>query len=65
MEDFKANVIFIMGVSGCGKSTIGHMLSEALKIPYFDGDDYHPKKNIRKLKEVLLCQIMIALIVRS
>ena len=45
----KTNVIFIMGVSGCGKSTIGHMLSESLKIPYFDGDDYHPKKNIRKL----------------
>lgn len=43
------NVIFIMGVSGCGKSTIGHILSESLKIPFFDGDDFHPKKNIRKL----------------
>ena len=49
MENNKTNVIFIMGVSGCGKSTIGHMLSETLKIPFFDGDDYHPKKNIRKL----------------
>lgn len=49
MEENNTNVIFIMGVSGCGKSTIGHMLSEVLKIPYFDGDDFHPKKNIRKL----------------
>lgn len=49
MEENKTNVIFIMGVSGCGKSTIGHMLSEVLKIPFFDGDDFHPKKNVRKL----------------
>ncbi|WP_406682857.1 NADP-dependent phosphogluconate dehydrogenase [Seonamhaeicola sp. MEBiC1930] len=49
MEGNKTSVIFLMGVSGCGKSTIGHILSETLKIPFFDGDDYHPKKNIRKL----------------
>lgn len=42
-------VIFIMGVSGVGKSTIGELLSEQLDIPFFDGDDYHPPSNILKM----------------
>ncbi len=42
-------IIFIIGVSGCGKSTIGKLLSEELNIPFFDGDDYHPKENIKKM----------------
>nr|WP_321231247.1 NADP-dependent phosphogluconate dehydrogenase [uncultured Psychroserpens sp.] len=42
-------VIFVMGVSGCGKSTIGKLLSEELKIPFFDGDDFHPESNVAKM----------------
>ena len=38
-----------MGVSGSGKSTIGRMLAERLKYPFFDGDDYHPESNIKKM----------------
>ncbi|TMU57690.1 gluconokinase [Flagellimonas algicola] len=38
-----------MGVSGTGKSTIGTMLSEQLGIPFFDGDDYHPEANVKKM----------------
>lgn len=38
-----------MGVSGVGKSTIGHLLSKELNIPFFDGDDYHPESNIQKM----------------
>lgn len=38
-----------MGVSGVGKSTIGNLLSKALNIPFFDGDDYHPEENISKM----------------
>lgn len=38
-----------MGVSGCGKSTIGNLLSKALDIPFFDGDDFHPLSNIDKM----------------
>ncbi len=41
--------IFIMGVSGVGKSTIGNLLSEALSLPFFDGDDFHPQKNKKKM----------------
>ena len=39
-----------MGVSGCGKSTIGALLSDSLKIPFFDGDDFHPESNKQKMK---------------
>ncbi|WP_282031387.1 NADP-dependent phosphogluconate dehydrogenase [Winogradskyella eximia] len=42
-------VIFIMGVSGCGKSTIGKLLAQELDIPFFDGDDFHPESNIQKM----------------
>ena len=38
-----------MGVSGSGKSTIGKLLSQELNIPFFDGDDFHPKENIEKM----------------
>ncbi|TVZ23280.1 gluconokinase [Dokdonia sp. Hel_I_63] len=43
------NVYIVMGVSGCGKSTIGKMLSERLKIPFYDADDFHPQTNIDKM----------------
>ncbi len=42
-------VIYIMGVSGVGKSTIGIMLANEMNIPFFDGDDYHSKKNVDKM----------------
>ena len=38
-----------MGVSGSGKSTIGKLLSQEFNIPFFDGDDFHPKENIEKM----------------
>lgn len=42
--------IVIMGVSGCGKSTVGAALAEALHIPYRDGDDLHPAANVEKMR---------------
>ena len=34
-------VIVIMGVSGCGKTTIGRRVANALQVPFLDGDDFH------------------------
>ena len=44
-------IFFIMGVSGSGKSTVGELLAGELKLPFFDGDDFHPSANIEKMSE--------------
>jgi len=42
-------VIYLMGVSGCGKTTIGKRLSSVLNIPFYDGDDFHSEANVQKM----------------
>ncbi len=44
------HIIFIMGVSGSGKTTAGKLLAERIHIPFFDADDYHSPANIEKMK---------------
>lgn len=44
-----STIFIVMGVSGCGKSTIGKLLASAFEIPFFDGDDFHPKANVEKM----------------
>jgi gluconokinase len=44
-----AVVYVIMGVSGCGKSTVGEALAQRLGSPFYDGDDYHPPENVAKM----------------
>ena len=51
MYKTKPFVIFIIGVSGVGKSTIGNLLSKKYSISYFDGDDYHSEENIKKMSK--------------
>lgn len=38
-----------MGVSGCGKTTIGQALSEHYYAAFHDADDYHPVANREKM----------------
>lgn len=38
-----------MGVTGCGKSTIGALLAKQLGARFLDGDDLHPAANIAKM----------------
>jgi gluconokinase len=42
--------VVIMGVAGCGKSTVGAALSERLHIPYQDGDDLHSAEAVEKMR---------------
>jgi carbohydrate kinase (thermoresistant glucokinase family) len=43
-------VLVVMGVSGCGKTTIARLLAERLGWTYVDGDWLHPAANIEKMK---------------
>lgn len=42
--------LVIMGVSGCGKSSVGEALAARLGIPYHDGDDLHPAENVERMR---------------
>ncbi len=42
-------IIILMGVSGCGKTTIGKLLAADLNIPYYEGDAFHPDSNVDKM----------------
>lgn len=43
-------ILFIMGVSGSGKTTVGKLLSKQTGIPFFDADDFHSTANVEKMK---------------
>ncbi|WP_461174922.1 gluconokinase, GntK/IdnK-type [Arthrobacter sp. Z1-9] len=38
-----------MGVSGCGKTTIGDLVARELGVPFLDGDSLHPVENVAKM----------------
>jgi carbohydrate kinase (thermoresistant glucokinase family) len=42
-------VVVVMGVSGCGKTTIGAMLAARLRGEFEDADWFHPASNIEKM----------------
>ncbi|WP_238324957.1 gluconokinase, GntK/IdnK-type [Paenarthrobacter nicotinovorans] len=41
--------IVVMGVAGCGKSTVGAALAERIGAGFLDGDSLHPQANIDKM----------------
>lgn len=43
-------VFVIMGVSGCGKSSVGQTIAKAINLTFIDGDDLHPAANIEKMR---------------
>ena len=43
------SIVVVMGVSGCGKSTIASMLAHRLNWIYEDGDWFHPQSHVRKM----------------
>jgi carbohydrate kinase (thermoresistant glucokinase family) len=38
-----------MGVSGCGKSTVGALLAQRLGVEFLDADEFHPPENVAKM----------------
>ena len=42
--------LVVMGVSACGKSTLGTELAQTLKRKFYEGDDYHSPQNVEKMK---------------
>jgi gluconokinase/shikimate kinase len=43
-------VLVVMGVSGCGKTTVAAVLAGRLGWPFEEGDALHPASNIEKMK---------------
>jgi gluconokinase len=41
--------IIVMGVSGCGKSSVGAELATRLGLPFIEGDALHPRANVDKM----------------
>ena len=44
-------LLVVMGVAGCGKTTIGEHLAAAINGTFLDGDAFHPKANIEKMSQ--------------
>ena len=41
--------IIVMGVAGCGKTTVGKSLAKHMGWDFYDADDFHPPENIAKM----------------
>ncbi len=43
--------LIVMGVAGCGKSTLARHVADALKLTFIEGDQFHPPENIEKMSQ--------------
>jgi gluconokinase len=44
-------MVIVMGVSGCGKTTVGRLLARELGYEFLDADDLHPQANVAKMAQ--------------
>jgi carbohydrate kinase (thermoresistant glucokinase family) len=51
VEAAKPIVLVLMGVSGCGKTTVAEILAGRLGWPFAEGDSLHTRSNIEKMSE--------------
>lgn len=47
------STLIVMGVSGCGKSTIASRLAQLLNWEFVEGDEFHPPSNIQKMANAI------------
>jgi len=43
--------VVIMGVAGCGKSSLGRAVAEAMQLPLVEGDDFHSPESRQKMSQ--------------
>jgi gluconokinase len=43
-------IVILMGVTGCGKTTVGALLAQDCGWDFHDADDFHPAENVAKMK---------------
>jgi len=43
------DAVVVMGVCGCGKTSVGRALASLLGWPFLEGDEFHPPENIAKM----------------
>ncbi len=48
-ETARPRAIIVMGVCGCGKSSVGSAIAECLGLPFIEGDALHPESNVEKM----------------
>lgn len=44
-------IINVMGVTACGKSTVGKLLAKRLSLPFIEADEFHSKENVLKMSK--------------
>jgi gluconokinase len=49
MTPTPAHLVVVMGVSGCGKSTVGSLLAQRLRADFLEGDSLHPQRNVERM----------------
>lgn len=42
--------LIVMGVSGCGKTSVARALAEKVGWNFYDADDFHPPENVARMK---------------
>lgn len=42
--------LVVMGVAGCGKSSLGQLCAGSLGVPLLEGDDFHSASNVAKMR---------------
>jgi gluconokinase len=56
MTDSKHTKILVMGVAGCGKSTVAAELARHLDATLIEGDEHHPPSNQQKMRDGIALQ---------
>ncbi len=49
--------IVVMGVAGCGKSSLGAALAQGLGLALVEGDDFHPEVNQQKMRASIAANV--------